>query len=97
MKSLTRYGTYGFMSALIATQLAVYPRLFADTAEKVDRAKVDSKKSGRALRRDLKKAGRKATGQENSYDDVKDEVKDGVSNTRDEVNHQAKKLEKKTR
>src|SRR5262249_13910932 len=94
MKSLTRFGTYGFLSALLAAQMAMAPSLRADDAKtKVDRARVDARKSARAVKRDVKKGARKATGQDNTYDDVKDEVKDAGKNVKDEVEHQAEKLD----
>ena len=95
MKSLAKYGTYGFLSTLMATQLAIAPRVFA--SESADRAQLDAKKPARSMRRDLKKSGRKVTGQENSWDDAKDELKDGASNAKDEAHYQARKLQRKTR
>lgn len=93
-KSLTKYGTKGFLSAMLAMQLGMPYAHGADEAEvKLDRAKVDAKKSFRSAKRDVKKAGRKATGQDNTYDDVKDQVKDAGSNLKDEANHQKKKVE----
>lgn len=82
------------MSALLATQIGLAPQLFADTATSTDRANVDAKKSARAAKRDFKKAGRKVTGQENRYDDVKDEVRDAGKNVKDEAGHQADKIKK---
>ncbi len=94
MKSLTRFGTYGFLSALLAAQMGLAPNLNADdTATKIDRAKVDAKKSARSMKRDIKKGARKATGQDNAYDDAKDEVKDAGRNLKDEAEHQADKLD----
>ncbi len=90
--SLTKFGTYGFMSALLATQIGLAPNLFADTADDLNRAELDTKKSARSAKRDLKKAGRKVTGQDSKYDDVKDEVKDAGRNAKDEVNYQTEKL-----
>ena len=82
------------MSALLATQIGLMPNLFADAENSIDRAKVDTKKSARSAKRDFKKAGRKVTGQDSKYDDVKDEVKDGAANIKDEANHQVKKVNK---
>lgn len=42
MKSLTRYGTYGFMSALMASQIALAPQLFA--SDRLQRQKMNAKK-----------------------------------------------------
>ena len=97
LASLTRFGTYGFLSALMAAQLATSPRAFADSAaDSVDRAKKDVKKSSRSLKRDLKKTGRKVTGQENTWDDGKDEVKDAGANVKDEAEFQKNKLKRKS-
>ena len=98
MKSLFQYGTYGFLSALMATEIAIAPRVFAGNAgDAADKAKVDATKSSRSARRDLKKAGGKVTGQKNSYDDAKEGVKDGANNVKDEAQYQARKLKRKTK
>jgi len=57
---------------LLATQMAATPSLFADesAATKVDRAGTDAKKSGRALKRDIKRGGRDAKGHGSIYEDV---------------------------
>lgn len=81
-KTFVKFGTYGFLSCMLAAQLGSVSA-FADE----DRALLDAKKSGRSLKRDVKKGVRKATGQDNTYDDVKDEVKDAKENVKDEVNH----------
>jgi len=94
-KSLTQFGTYGFLTTLMAAQIAMAPRLFADTLEnKVDRGGVDTKKSARSVKRDLKKKGREVTGQDNTYDDMKDEVKDAGKNVKDETQYQGRKIER---
>ncbi len=96
MKSLTKFGTYGFLSALLAAQVATSPALFADgsLADKADRAGVDAKKTGRAMKRDAKKAGRQATGQDNAWDDAKDSVGDAGKNVKDEVDYQKRKSDR---
>lgn len=90
-----RFGTYGFLSALLAVQLGVAPDLHA--AVNGERAKVDAKKSARSVKRDLKKTGRKITGQDNAWDDAKDEARDAGKNIKDETDYHAKKLQKKAR
>ncbi len=86
--SLTQFGTYGFMSALLAIQVASAPRSFADDLkDKANRAGLDAKKSARAMKRDVKKGARKATGQESTYESAKDEVKDAGKNVKDEAEH----------
>jgi hypothetical protein len=85
MKPLFKFGTYGFLCVMMASQLAS-----ASTAEKMDRKLLDAKKSGRETKRSLKKSGRKITGDESYAKDAKDVVKDGYSNTKDEVKHAKK-------
>lgn|GEM_PF-6199920 len=94
--SYTKFGTYGFLSMLLATQMAATPALFADesAATKVDRAGKDAKKSGRALKRDVKKGARDATGQGSTYEDVKDGAGDAVGNVKDEAGFQKRKAER---
>ena len=93
MKSLTRFGTYGFLSTLLATQFALAPRSFGDSAQNnLDRAKIDAKRTARSAKRDLKKTGRKVTGEESKWKDVKDETADAARNTKDEVKHQTDKI-----
>jgi hypothetical protein len=97
MKSLTKFGTYGFLSALIATQMTTPSALLAsELSDKADRAGVDAKKSVRSMKQDIKKGARKATGQDNTWDDVKDEASDAGSNIKDEANYQKRKLKRKT-
>ncbi len=85
-----KFGTIGFLSMVLAAQLAL-----ADSAvNNADRAAVDAKKSARSAKRDLKKAGRKVTGQSSTYDDVKDSTKDAVKNTRDEAALQKRRIER---
>lgn len=98
MRPLTKYGTYGFLTALVVAQIAMSPALFADDVQdKIDRAGVDAKKSGRSIKRDVKKGARKATGQDNAYDDVKDSAKDAGRNAKDELELQKRKIERKTK
>lgn len=59
MRSLTRFGTYGFMSVLLAAQMAASPQLFANASEKSDR-RADSKKATRVQKRDLKLDAKRA-------------------------------------
>jgi hypothetical protein len=94
--SYANFGTYGFLSMLLATQMAATPSLFADesAATKVDRAGTDAKKSGRALKRDIKKGARDATGQGSTYEDMKDGAKDAVNNVQDEAGFQKRKAER---
>ncbi len=95
MKSLTRFGTYGFLSTILAAQLALAPSGFGDSAQNnLDRAKLDVKKTARSAKRDLKKAGRNVTGQESKWKDFKDEAADAARNTQDEVKHEADKITK---
>lgn len=89
-----KYGTYGFLSVVLAAQLALATVVYADVQDEAERAKVDAKKSGRALKRDIKKGARKATGQDNAYDDVKDGAKDAGKNAQDELELQKNKLKK---
>jgi hypothetical protein len=42
----------------------------------------------------LKKGVRKATGQDNAWDDAKDEAHDAVENLKDEASYHKKKIEK---
>lgn len=86
-KSLTRFGTYGFLCALIAAEMTLVPKSYADdVGKKADEAVVEAKKEGRAVRRKVKKQVRKATGNDSVVEDVKDAAKDGVQNTKDEIN-----------
>ena len=85
MRSITHFGTYGFMALLLAAQTGA-------TAFGSDRTVVDAKKTGRSVKRDLKKTGRKITGKQSKWEDVKDSAHDAKDNTKDEVKHQAKKL-----
>ena len=88
MNSLTRFGSYGFLAALLSAQFAMFPgRACGDT----DREALDAKKAGRAMKRDFKKGTRKATGQDNVWEDTKDETSDAAKNARDEVRYHAKK------
>jgi len=89
-KSLTAFGTYGFLSMLMAAQIAT-----ANTVDNADRTTVDAKKSARSVKRDMKKAGRKVTGQDSTYDDVKDEVQDAGRNVGDEAAYHNRKIKRK--
>jgi ribosome recycling factor len=89
MKSVVKFGTYGFLSCMLAAQLGSLSAL-ADA----DRAVVDAKKSARSMKRDVKKGVRKATGQDNAWDDAKDEAHDAVENLKDEASYHKKKIEK---
>lgn len=94
MKSLTQFGTYGFLTLMMAAQLGNSALGKEKLADKADRAAVDTKKSAREMKKDLKKAGRKVTGQENSWDNVKDSVGTAAENTKDEVKLQARKAKR---
>ena len=87
MKSFFKYGTYGFMSMLLFSQLAMADKT---VGEKIDRTALDAKKSARSIKRDVKKAGRSVTGKGSVWKDVKDEASDGIKNTKDEFNHAKK-------
>jgi hypothetical protein len=96
VKSLTAFGTYGFLSVLIAAQMAASPSLFAaGLADKADRAGVDAKKSARSVKRDVTKAARKATGQDNAWDDLKDKASDVGANIKDEADYHTRKIQRK--
>ena len=96
MRSLTSYGTYGFLAAVIALQMAISANLArADVADKADRTTLDAKKSSRSFKRDVKKGARKATGHDNTWDDVKDSASDTGKNLKDEAGYQKRKLERK--
>lgn len=95
-RSLSTFGTYGFLSVLVAAQIAASPLLFAVAPDRLDRALVDAKKSARAVKRDIKKNARKATGQENTWETVKDEVSDAGKNIKDEAKYQKRKIQRKT-
>ena len=69
---------------MLASQVAMASRSAAD---KMDRAKVDSKKATRSVRQHAKKTGRSLTGQESASKDMKDMTKDGFENTKDEAEH----------
>lgn len=98
MESLKRFGSYGFLSTMLALQLAAMPSYGKDTIEdKAKRGALDTKKSARAIKRDAKKAGRKITGQENAWEDTKDEVSDAAKNLKDETKYQAKKAKRHVR
>ena len=86
MTSLTTFGSYGFLAALVATQLSLVPKSLADTERKL----LDAKKAGRSMKRDVKKGTRKVTGQDNAWDDIKDETSDAAKNARDEVKYHTK-------
>lgn len=90
-KSLTAFGTYGFLSLMMAAQIAAA----TSAVDNADRATVDAKKSARSVKRDMKKAGRKVTGQDNTYDDVKDEVQDAGKNLGDEAAYHNRKIKRK--
>ena len=56
MKSLTAFGTYGFLSLMMAAQVAASSQSFASgLANDADRAGVDTKKAARTVKRDVKK------------------------------------------
>ncbi len=96
MDPLKRFGSYGFLSAMLALQLSSLSAFGNDTAkEKAERGLIDAKKSGRSVKRDLKKAGRKITGQDNAWDDTKDAVSDAGKNVKDEAKFQGKKAKRK--
>jgi hypothetical protein len=95
MKSITAFGTYGFLSVLIAAQMAASPSLFATgLAEKADRAGTGMKKSARSMKRDIKKTARKATGQDNAWDDVKDKASDSANNLKDEAHFHQRQIQR---
>ena len=93
MGPLTRFGTYGFLCAVLASQLSL-PALSASENEvQADRAWVNTKKSARAVKRDVKKTGRDMTGHGSTVKDFKDKAHDAVSNTKDEFHHAKKRAE----
>jgi hypothetical protein len=87
----TRYGTYGFMSLILASQMAF---VTATKAADTDRVMVDAKKNARSVKRSVKKTGRNLTGQGSTWKDVGDEVKDAGKNLKDEANYAKKKVKK---
>ena len=96
MKSLTAFGTYGFLSAIIAAQMAASSLLAAKgLPDEVDRAGVDTKKAARSVKREVKKDVRKATGRGSVWEDAKDKASDTLSNIKDETNYQKRKIERK--
>ena len=95
MRSLTVFGTYGFLSLIMAAQVAASSSSFAaGLADDADRAGVDTKKAGRTVKRDVKKDVRKATGQNDVWEDTKDKTSDTVSNLKDEAKYQKRKLQR---
>ncbi len=86
---LTRFGTYGFLSMILASQVALANNV-GDTAE---HGVMDAKKDARTARRELKKSVRKVTGNQSTYENVKDKTKDTVENTKDELKHEKHKAE----
>jgi hypothetical protein len=95
MRNLTRFGTYGFMSVILAAQMLSVQGLADSVADKSDRAWTDTKKSARSVKRDAKKAGRKVTGQESKWENFKDSAEDTGKDFKDEAKHQKRKLERK--
>lgn len=86
-----RYGTYGFMSLLLSTQLAYLPKA---TAKNLDRAALDAKKSARTAKRSVHKAGRNLTGHGSTLKDAKEEIGDGTKNLKDEAHYAKKHINK---
>jgi hypothetical protein len=94
----TRFGTYGFMSMMLAAQLAALPAKAADqAANSADRATVDVKKGARDIKRDAKKAGRDVTGNHSTWQDTKDSVGDAAKDVKDEAGYTKRKVERKAR
>ena len=91
MGSLTKFGTYGFLSLAIASQLAMAG---TNTADKADRAATDVKKNARSVKRDAKKAGRKVTGNESVVKDGKDKISDMGKDVKDEAKVQNRKAKR---
>lgn len=88
---IVKYGTYGFMSLIISSQLALLPRA---SAVDTDRAVVDAKKNARAAKRKINKGARSVTGQGSVWKDAKERTSDEVKNAKDDANYSIKKLEK---
>lgn len=98
MNSLKRFGSYGFLSTMLAIQIAALPSYGNENLEdKTRRGALDAKKSARSVKRDIKKTGRKITGQENAWEDTKDSLSDAGKNIKDEANFQAKKAKRHNR
>ncbi len=93
IRPIAKFGTYGFLCSLVAMQMSVVSVANSDAANDADRALVDAKKSGRSVKRDVKKGARKMTGKESKVEDVKDSAHDAVENTKDEVDHAKKAAE----
>lgn len=93
MRNPIKFGTYGFLATMLAAQMASISVANSSTANEIDRKVVDAKKSGRAVRRDVKKAGRKMTGQDSKVEDFKDSAGDTVENAKDEIDHAKKQAE----
>lgn len=97
INDLTRYGSKGFLSLMLAAQIAAIPSIADTAADKADRAGTDVKKSARSLKNEAKEAGRDLTGQGSTWENVKDDVKDGARDAKDEANYQKRKAERKAR
>jgi hypothetical protein len=93
IRPIAKFGTYGFLCSLVAMQMSAVSLANSDAANDADRAVVDAKKSGRSVKRDVKKGVRKMTGKESKVEDLKDSAGDAVDNTKDEINHAKKSAE----
>ena len=93
IRPIAKFGTYGFLCSLIAAQMSVVTLAATDAAVDADRTLVDAKKSGRSVKRDVKKGARKMTGKDSKIEDTKDAAGDAVNNTKDEINHAKKTAE----
>ena len=88
-RSLTHFGTYGFLSLMLSAQMA-----FADVADKVDRARVNNKENTRSEHTDLKKTVRKVKGKSSKVQDVKDRVSDARKDSQDEIHYGERKAKR---
>lgn len=73
MTSIVKFGTKGFLCALMSAQLSFVAHGKTQTVEKNDRALIDAKKSPAATRREVIKPGRKVTGSEARIQDLEED------------------------
>lgn len=92
--TLTRFGSYGFLSLMMAAQLAVGEDA-STRAEKADKAWRETKKGARAVGSDVKKTARDATGNGSHVEDARDEMEDTAENVKDDARHFQKKAERR--
>ncbi len=94
MPTLKQYGSYGFLCSIIAMQLSMSAIAGDTMGDKARRTGLDIKKSARSAKRDVKKTGRKITGQDSAWDDAKDSVKDAGKNIKDEAKYHTEKAKR---